>query len=78
MKLREGSIIEVRGFVMLQNLNEGKYKVNSVKKIYGCMAYSFVKPFGKRVIVNHVADNVDCWVKSSSDEDLNKIVVLKY
>jgi hypothetical protein len=75
-KLNVGDIIEVQGFVMLNKLEPGRYRVKSiVRRHQGIDAYFFTRPRGKKVVVGHYVDNVDPWLRPSvSDPDLNKIV----
>lgn len=75
-KLQTGDKIEVVGFVMLEKLDPGFYKIGKITEHYGNFTYNFLKPKGKKVIVRHYCDSVDPWVKSQDNEDLNKIVKL--
>lgn len=58
-KLKVGNIIEVVGWVMLKNLNEGRYKVTRISQRFGQDVYWFSKPKGKKEIVGHYAEDVD-------------------
>lgn len=69
MKLKTGDIIEVHGYVMLNKMPEGKYKVAKINN----NVYYFSKAKGKKIIIGHFTHNVDLWI---SDSDLNKITVV--
>jgi len=75
MKLKVGDIITVHGWVMLNKLDSGKYKVKSISKSNGIDVYDFTKPKGNKIIIRHFVDNVDLWVSDTSNPDLNKITV---
>ena len=74
MKLKVGDIIDVHGYVMLDKLDEGSYRVKSISSYYHRQCYDFTKPRGKKVIVRHLVDNVDLSIKDKNNPDLNKIV----
>ena len=74
LKLKEGDIIVVHGWVMLNKLDEGSYRVAKISNQHGQQIYDFSRPNGKKIIIRHYADNVDPWVKDQSNPDINKIV----
>lgn len=75
-KLQVGQIIQVQGFVMLKNLNDGDhFVVSKIDDHYGFPCYNFRRPNGKKIISRHLAGNVDLWVKPILDPDINKIIV---
>lgn len=61
MKLQQGDIIQVHGFVMLEKM-EGKLKVSHFTEHYGKLAYVFTKPKGKKIVIAHYCNNVDGWI----------------
>jgi hypothetical protein len=73
-KLQVGSVIRVRGFVMLAKLEEGDYRVSSMPPYHGIETYQFTKPKGKKVIVRHPTDSVDLWI--GIPENLNGIEII--
>lgn len=73
MKLDEGDVIRVTGFVMLKDLDPGKYRVSRVYEFFGRTAYAFTKPLGKEVLARHYASSVDAWIRPKGHPDLNKI-----
>ena len=63
MKLQVGDVIEIHGWVMLAELNDGqKYKVASIEKIGHINAYVFTKARGKKVVVIHNTHSVDAMI----------------
>lgn len=76
MKLKKGDIVEVHGWVMLEKLEAGKYRVKATGTQSGIDYYDFAKPRGSKTIVRHAITNVDPWVRDASNPDLNKIVLL--
>ena len=78
MKLQEGSIVEIFGWVMLNKIESGKkYRVRKIYKHSGYDVYSFTFARGTKEIVNHYVENVDLWIKDH-DVDLNRIEIIKY
>lgn len=75
-KLREGSVIKVFGWVMLEGIESGKqYKIDSVFQHNGNDAYRFIKyPRGKKVFVAHRARDVDLWIGNPRDSNRIEIV----
>lgn len=73
MKLKVGDVIEVIGWVMLKNLNEGKYKVSSIGQHFGEDVYYFSKPKGKKEIVGHYVSDVDM---SIDERNNNRIEIV--
>jgi hypothetical protein len=76
MKLKAGNVIEVFGWVMLEGVPAGKYKILSVGEFYGRETYTFARPRGKKPLIRHYASSVDAWVRPAGHEDLNRIEVL--
>ena len=74
-KLLKDDIIEVHGWVMLDKIESGRYKIAGITEVHRQKLYSFCKPRGKKVIIRHYVSNVDPWVRDSDDPDLNKIVI---
>ena len=72
-KLKQDDLITVDGWVMLQKIEPGNYRIAKVSERHGNKVYEFAKPKGKRIIVRHYAHNVDPWIKEQSNPDLNKI-----
>ncbi len=58
LKLQVGDVIEVFGWVMLNRVEPGFYKISKISDHYGKAAYSFTKPKGRKVIVRHYADSL--------------------
>ena len=77
MKLEEGYKIKVSGFIMLKDLDPGKYRVHRVYEFFGRTAYSFTKPSGKQVVARHYASSVDAWIRPKGHPDLNKIEIIR-
>ena len=75
-RLQFGDIIEVQGNCFLYKLEAGKYRVRKVYAYLGQPAYSFSKPRGKKERISHLAKNVDLWVSSIENPDINKIVII--
>lgn len=73
MKIHNDGWVMVCGFVMLQGLDEGTYRVR-VGKHYGYDTYTFYR--GKRIVARHVASSVDAWIRDPYTEDLNYILLL--
>lgn len=73
-KLKEGDVINVHGFVMLQKLEQGQYRIARISERFKQKVYEFAKPKGKKIIVRHYANSVDGWIKTQDDENINKIV----
>jgi len=72
--LQQGDMIQVFGWVMLNKLDEGRYRVKRVGAIHGQLTYTFARPKGRIGIITHYASNVDPWLRDTADPDLNKIV----
>jgi hypothetical protein len=75
MKIPSGSIVEVHGWVMLEKIDEGRYRIEPGKPCDVRDTYLFFKPRGKRPIIRHLASSVDLWIRDENDPDLNKIVI---
>lgn len=78
-KLHVDDIIEVQGFVMMQGLDPGLYRVKDITHtIYPeNKVYNLCKPNGNKVLVRHFANSLDGWLKKADNPDLNKIVWIK-
>jgi hypothetical protein len=76
MKLQTGDLIQVHGWVMLQKVAAGMYRVKKIGSVHGVEFYDFSKPKGKKTIVRHAVNNVDPWLKDQNNSDLNKIVLV--
>lgn len=76
MKLKIGDIIEVHGFVMLEGLNPGRYRVKDIGEYKGIPYYAFTLPKGKKVIVKHKVSSVDYSLSNQNNPDLNKMFKL--
>ena len=76
MKLKQGDLIQVHGFVMLAKLPEGQYRVKDTKPYGSLEAYTFCRPNGNKTIVRHAADSVDAWIREPNHPDLNRIEIL--
>ena len=72
-KLKQDDLIIVDGWIMLQNIEPGNYRIAKVSELYGNNVYHFAKPKGKRIVARHYAHNVDPWIKEQNNPDLNKI-----
>ena len=72
-KLQVGSVIRVVGWVMLEGLEEGEYKVAGVENHYGSACYRFTRKRGKRVVAVHFASTVDGWIRP---ENGNRIEIV--
>lgn len=71
-QLATGDLIEVHGWVMLRKVEPGRYRV-TVGDYHGTPIYSFTKPRGRKVIISHYCDDVDCWLRDKPTTDHNKI-----
>jgi hypothetical protein len=58
---------------MLKKVAEGKYRVKNLHD----GTYQFYRPRGKKALWRHYINSVDPWIKSESNPDLNKIVILE-
>jgi len=82
MKIPNGALVQVDGWVMLQGLPEGRYRVyydaykDRNDRIQVRKIYCFYRPRGKKCLVRHYMDNVDIMVKPADSSDFNKIVIL--
>jgi hypothetical protein len=75
-KLKVGSVIKVRGWVMLEKLDDGcSYIVSSMPDFHGIPTYQFKKVRGKKFVTRHPVDSVDPWVNNDSN-DLNGIEIV--
>jgi hypothetical protein len=75
MTLQVGSRIRIHGFVMMEKLDSGDYKVLRVGTFMNQPTYTFAKARGKKPLVTHFAHTVDGWINDR--EDLNRIEVLQ-
>lgn len=75
-KLKVGDVVEVSGWVMLKNIDPGRYRVKKITAHYGHDVYDFAKPKGSKTVARHLAENVDPWIRDPGDPDNNKIVVV--
>ena len=71
-KIAQSAIVRVYGFVMLQRVDEGKYRVKNL----GDGTYQFYRPRGRKPLVRHGSGFVDPWIKANG-EDLNGIEILE-
>lgn len=77
MKLNQGDIIEVFGWVMLKGIATGKYKILKVRQVNGQDVYDFARPHGRKPLISHYAKDVDPWLRDSYyHPDINRIVKL--
>lgn len=74
MKLKVGDIVRVEGWVMLEGLEEGRYRVAIVGQRYGNDTYTFCRPKGNKAVCRHYAHKVDAWLRPTDHPDRNKIV----
>ena len=75
--LHKDDIIEVFGWVMLEKLNPGRYRIKNVGTINGFPTYAFARPKGTKTISTHYCASVDPWLRVSvTDPDINKIVCI--
>ena len=76
MKLKKGDRVKVFGFVMLKGINDGAtYEVFATQEQYGREVYQ-LRNVRTKTMWRHSSDSVDCWIKPSNDEQLNKLVKL--
>lgn len=73
--LSTGDIVRVDGWVMLADLDPGKYRVER-KTCLRREYYKFTKPRGRKPIAAHYVESVDPWLRDAGSEDNNKIVRL--
>lgn len=71
-KVKGSALIEVDGWVMLNKVDEGKYRIKNL----GDGTYGFYKPNSKKQIIRHYCKDVDSWIRDHS-KDLNRIRVVK-
>lgn len=74
-KLKENDLVDVVGWVMLQKLEQGQYRILKISETNCQLVYSFSRPRGKKCLVRHYVKSIDLWVKPPNSPDLNKIVV---
>lgn len=71
-KIKKAAIVRVYGFVMMQGVDEGRYRIKNL----GDDTYQFYRPRGRKPIIRHRTGTVDPWIKSNG-EDLNGIEILE-
>ena len=69
-----GTIIRVHGWIMLQKVPAGTYRIET-GTYNGRKTYTFFRPRGRKPIVQHYSDSVDCWTRGRPD-DLNRIEIV--
>jgi hypothetical protein len=74
--LKQDNIIEIQGWVMLNRLGPGHYRIRDVVKLNGIPMYTFARPRGRRGIISHYCDFVDPWVQPAGSPHLNKIIIV--
>jgi hypothetical protein len=72
--LKQGDLVEVHGWVMLNKIEPGIYKIKTVEDRNGLPAYTFARPGGRKGIITHYAGSVDGWLGAADSPNLNKIV----
>jgi hypothetical protein len=71
--LAVGDNIRVHGWVMMQNISPGDYRVAAVSACFGIPTYSLVRK-GGRIRHNHVRSCVEAWLRPNNQtNDLNWI-----
>jgi len=71
-----GIQVEVHGWVMLNKVEPGRYRMVLEKGRGNMSIFWFYRPRGRKSIIGHYADNVACWMKPADHPNLNKIVVI--
>jgi hypothetical protein len=74
-KLKVGDVVTVHGWIMLDKLDAGRYRIAAITEFAGSPTYSFTKPRGTKRIVRHFCHNVDAWIRPLHHPDGNKIEV---
>ena len=69
--LKQGQIIQVKGWIMLKGLDEGIYKVLNQDQY----SYTFAKHKGKKAICRHYKKDVDGRI-NLNDQESNCIIIL--
>jgi len=72
MKIPDNSMIDVHGWVMLKKVDCKRYRVRHGDG----SVYWFFRPRGKKPIIGHYGEDVDCWVKPKGHPNNNRIEVL--
>jgi len=74
-KLKPGDTIQVHGWVMLNKMDEGKYRIVKISHHYDIPTYVYAKLKGKKTW-SHYVSNVDPWIQDNNS-NLNRIEILK-
>ena len=72
--LKQGDLVEVHGWVMLNKIDPGIYRIKAVGDLNGLPMYTFARPGGRKGIISHYASFVDGWLGAADSPNLNKIV----
>lgn len=64
-KIEKSAIVRVYGWVMLANVDEGRYRVVNM----GDDTYQFYRPRGKKPLTRHYANSVDHWIKPNGTDN---------
>lgn len=69
MLLNVGDVIQVEGFVMLKNIDDGcSYRLIGIREYNGNSVYDFAKGKRGRVrYVSHYCYEIDYWLNNNSD-----------
>jgi hypothetical protein len=73
-KLNIGDIFEVFGWIMLEKMEERRYRVAKFKFKYGKWYYGLTYPNGTKIIIYHLVEDIDVWIGAPDNPDYNKIV----
>lgn len=79
MKLWQDDVIEVHGWIMMEGLEPGKYRIKNVSKTHFYPhhdVFDIAKENGNKTIVRHLARSVESWLRKDDDTDNNKITWL--
>lgn len=75
-KITQPTLVRVHGWVMLDRIDEGVYRVEPSQPHVGRATYNFYRPKGRRPIARHFAGSVDSWIHPAGHPDLNYIEII--